>query len=114
MAFEPVKMQRRIFKTEDAERPYVIELTPLPSKEWVEKFGFYTFPRLFPGNAYPTIVEWGIAIPELSRAKADDILSDLAVAVDAVNQDEARRVEQLMPDTQTLYEQWFDSRSDQS
>ena len=110
MPFEPIKMQRRIFKTDDAKRPYVIELSPQPSKEWAEKFGLYTFPHLLADNNFPTIVEWGVAIPELPRIRAEEILESLAHAVEEVNREEASRIEQLPPDTRTIYQDWFDAK----
>jgi hypothetical protein len=111
MDFEPVKLCRRIFKTDDPERPYVIELSPQPSAEWAQNFGHRNFPHLFQNNAFPTIVEWGIAIAELPRVRATDLLNSLQVTVDEVNAQESARVSELAPDTREIYEKWFDENA---
>jgi hypothetical protein len=104
-------MGRRIFKRDDAERPYVIELSPQPSPEWKQKFELYNFPHLFPDNATPIIVEWGIAIAELPRLRADELLESIQYAVNAVNEEEAARNRQALPDTREIYEKWFDENA---
>jgi hypothetical protein len=111
MEFEPVKMERRVIKRDDPERPYVIELSPQPSAEWAQEFGHYNLPHMFPNNAFPIIVEWGIAIAELPRMRADELLESIQHAVNTVNEAEAKRIGAAPPDTREIYEKWFDENA---
>jgi hypothetical protein len=105
MDFEPIELQRTIYRAQEEEHRYIISLNVAPSEEWTAAFEDFNWGMVT--TTAPKVVAWGIAVPNPTR----QFLDRLPDATRRTNEGESQRVAALPPDAKAVYEAWFDDQT---